>query len=344
MKKIIAMLLVLFLCRGFAACGGGVEQESQNEPSEAQTAGELVAIEETASDGSKTISYREGSADGREVRRVEQRSDGTNWESVYDENGALFSEKWTLADGSYSEFRYENFELVYSLYQYPDGSSNWSCYENGRETLAASKNSDGSYTEHTYDENGNCVSIRTTGADGFCSEERFENGVPVSLIVQNADGSYSEQKFENGNCVFFASKDADGSYTEQTLDENGNLTYYRTTKADGSYTEQRYENGIMVSYIYHDPTTKQYDEEQYYENEKYRYFKYQTADSTLEKRFDEEGYVTYHYSSETSGEETTTVECIADETGKLVKYIENGKVYTDAGTLASVAAMFGFRK
>ena len=113
------------------------------------------------------------------------------------------------------------------------------------------------------------------------------------------------------------------------------------TSADGIYSETYFfENGNMRKSIVDDPVMGEYLDQEYYENGNLKYSKYQTPEQTIEARCDEEGFHTYYYTKGPDWEQA----CIADETGKLVKVVENGVVKEDAATLAQYAIDYNFKE
>ena len=95
----------------------------------------------------------------------------------------------------------------------------------------------------------------------------------------------------------------------------------------------------MKKSVCKDPVTESSTEQEYYENGKMKRIKTQTAEILSEERYDEEGFRTYFYTKNADYE----VELTADETGKLIKVIENGEVKEDETTLAQYANSFNFR-
>ena len=144
-----------------------------------------------------------------------------------------------------------------------------------------------------------------------------------------------------GTVVYEKNIYADGSEGEQFFDENGNLTRMISLSPDGIFSDSEYyENGNMSKSIVDDPVRGEYQKQEYFENGNMKYLKFQTPEYTVEEKCDEEGYRTYYYSKGADYEQ----ECLSDETGALVKVVENGEVKEDAATLARYAADYNFRQ
>lgn len=168
------------------------------------------------------------------------------------------------------------------------------------------------------------------------------------------DGSYHEAYFldngyidlENrithrGTIIYEKNIYPDGTESEHFFDENGYPVRVISKSTDGTYSESCYfENGNMSKSIVNDPVKGEYLDQEYYENGNLKYSKYTTPEFTQEERCDEEGFRTYYYTKGTDWEQ----ECIADETGKLVKVVENGVVKEDAASLAQYAKDYNFKE
>lgn len=109
--------------------------------------------------------------------------------------------------------------------------------------------------------------------------------------------------------------------------------------ADGSYYEQWYwrdGKDLKISAT-EDPSIGKKTHWEFYENGSVKYQLIITKEYTEEIKQDEEGYRTYYYYSDVDG---YTVECIADETGKLIECTLMGEESTD---LALWAAEYNFK-
>lgn len=144
----------------------------------------------------------------------------------------------------------------------------------------------------------------------------------------------------NGTVVYQKNIYPDGTVSEQSFYENGNPARMISISPDGIFSDTEcYENGNVKRSVYED-TAGNYSEQECYENGAIKYVKNQSPEQTNEEQYDEEGYRTYYYTKSAEYE----MECISDETGKLVKVIENGEVKEDAATIARCAADYNFRQ
>lgn len=169
---------------------------------------------------------------------------------------------------------------------------------------------EGFYTEFGHLDNG----YIETAEDG----SRITHlGTPVFSKLINEDGSWEEMRYNSeGFLELMIRQLSDGCYQESHYNSEGFCVHAILQGADGSYTETlRYDNGQL------------------------QYQKYQTSDQEQEDRYDEEGFMTYHHTRSTDYE----LELIADESGKLVKAIENGQTIEDPSALAQYVTGYNFR-
>ena len=148
-----------------------------------------------------------------------------------------------------------------------------------------------------------------------------------------ADGSYSEVHYlDNG---YFETKE-DGAI----ISHIGTQIYDKWINSDGSWRESLFNNdGILMLEIYQN-TEGSSGETQYYDNGNVKHCRRQSPEYTLEEHYDEEGFHTYFYSKDADYE----LELTADESGKLIKVVENGEVKEDAATLTQYAQNYNFRQ
>ena len=175
---------------------------------------------------------------------------------------------------------------------------------------------------------------------------------------------------KQGRLVWEKCENPDGSGYEKTYDEQGvqikeckiTVNYYGLVKktywicaqnageddwlegiaeyaADGSYYEQWYwQNGKgLKKSITGEPAIGKKTHWEFYENGVVQYQLIETEEYTEQIQQDEEGYCTYYAYTDTEG---YTVECVADETGKLIKCILMGE---EAEDLARWAEEYHFR-
>lgn len=165
----------------------------------------------------------------------------------------------------------------------------------------------GDIVDDYYYPSGNCSHSYFYGADGSFSERH------------HLDDGYTDlekQVTYTGTTVYIKDIKADGQEYEGFFDENGNMVHSISKDADGNYSEQ-----------------------EYYDNGSLKYNKVISPEYTMEERYDEENFHTYFYSKDASYE----VELIADETGKLIKYTENGTVYENEKIPDWAAGSYNFR-
>lgn len=349
MKKIIATLLIFTLCIGLCACGGGdhVElptrppqsapqnqpavQENQNaEPGETQKSTEAIESTEgkypwevefreedyfvythTEPKVGKFTSYLEGNLFGRCVRTVSEYTNGEISDAYFYPNGVDSHSYTWYADGSYIE-----------RHHLDDGRIDLEERKTYLGTTVYYKqiNPNGTWNETHCDENGNVIYSGSLDADGTLLEyQRLEDGTSREVSDNPNTGCHSEwEYYTNGNTKKSISDNPEaGTYSEYECYENGNIKYSVSKDAAGNYSEQ-----------------------EYYENGNFKCCKNQSPEYTMAERYDEEGYRTYFYQKDVNWE----IELTADETGKLVKVVENGEVKEDAATLAQYAQNYNFRE
>lgn len=306
MKKFLAILLILTVCAGLCACGTSAQiAESANSAAQDQSAGELKQSEPGE------VAENSGSAE-----------ETYPWEAEFNEDDFVKT-KYNVGDkityyregNIYGLVRREIYEwmdgTVSDSYYYPDGtlSHDYWTYP------------DGIMMENHYLNNG-YVDIQN---------HEVIQGTKIYCKQTNPDGAEYETFYnEDGKEIRFTNSKPDGSYEEVDM-----LTgkYVGGNFNTGAYWEQEnFENGTIKRNVSYDPAADIYIEVEYYENGQEKYSKNRNAEYSMEQRHDEEGYCTYFYSKDIRN--NYEIECIADESGKLIKVIENGTVYEDAGTLA----------
>lgn len=178
-----------------------------------------------------------------------------------------------------------------------------------------------------YYPSGNISHSYWYGADGTYWEAHYLDNGYIEI-----DGNSS--MMYTGTNIYFKEIYPDGSYREHHRDNDGTPTFSIELDANGVYTECRYyKNGNYSKIITSDPVSGTYQEEEYYENGNMKYIKNQTPENTVEEQYDEEGYHTYFYSKNADWE----IELTADETGKLIRVVENGETIEDPERLAQYA-------
>ena len=335
MKKCVVLLILLTLSLGLCACGGGTEDielptevtenattdqsaESQNPTGETYpwetefNEEDYIKHELTAPNGDKITTWREGTISGREARQIYEWTDGTIEDSYYYPSGNKSHSYTWGADGSYSEFYFlDN--------GYYDADNR--IVHTGTVIYEKTITADGTEIIMNCDENGAISFSSTKEADGTYSEySYFPNGNPSKNIYDNPNtGEHSE-------CEYY---------------ENGNTrrTFYSNTSTGEYYENESFENGNPSKSISHNPNTGEHSEFEYFENGNLKYTKAQSREYTIEEHYDEEGFRTYYYYKDAKYE----IELIADETGKLIKFTQNGKVYENEDIPGHIAGDYNFR-
>ena len=160
----------------------------------------------------------------------------------------------------------------------------------------------------------------------------YPSGAMSHMRAWHGDGSYSESRWRDDGDVVTMD---DGTKISQL----GTFFYSKTIYADGSWEEtQLYSEGI-IEYMIRQFADGSYQEERYYESGQLKYSISQTPNEAQEYRYDEDGYTTYLHAVHTDRE----IELIADESGKLVKAIENGQTMEDPAVLEQYARDYNFR-
>lgn len=321
MKKCIVFLIVFQLCLGLCACGG-----SKNSI-------ELPPIPQQMATPSLPTEAPEENAEAQ------------------DSTAGKYP--WEM------EFREEDYEKF--QFTSPEGDKVTSWREGtiyGREAREIYEWTDGTISDSYYYPSGNISHSYTWCADGSYEEchyadtslsEMNEDGIETIYITKlyskaiRSDGSWSEfYNNENGIPVFSASMSADGTYWEAYYFENGDCSKEISDMPSSGYRSEReyYENGVCKKYTASNSQAGEYTLIENFENGNMKYCKIQTQGSIQEERYDEESFRIYYYIKEND----TETELITDESGKLVKYVENGTVYENENIPDWVAESYNFRR
>lgn len=318
MRKGIAVLVIFALCLGLCACGGSAESIEQ--PTKPQQSLPIEAPKNAAAEESAEAQDPTGET--------------YPWETEFNEED------------------YVKFEITA-----PKGEKITTWREGtifGREVREIYEWTDGTISDSYYYPSGNKSHSYTWGADGSYSESHY------------LDNGYMDQENQiiyTGTVVYEKNIQADGSAREFFSNENGVLTHSVVQQADGFYADTYYfENGNPSKHVYYDPATGEQGEQEYYENGNLKYSVYKNAtgycseqeyfdngslkysknqspEYTMEDCYDEEGFRTYFYSKDANHE----IEMITDESGKLIKYVENGTAYENEDIPDGVAESYNFR-
>lgn len=307
MKIIIAVVLAIVLCLGLCACdAGAVLEEMLTEEPEEIILPTVPQIQVPA-----PISQNDAETeDGTEA--IDPAEETYPWETEFNEEGYEYHEE-KFSHGKIISW-HKNFIPARQITYWNDGRvyDNY-FYPNGNLSHGYQWEADGLYVEFRYLDNGYI--------------ETKEDGAIISHT-----GTNIYQKFVN----------SDGYWGETHFDENEIPVKTISGGADGSYEEVCYfENGDISRHTHDSPNGEHYEYE-YYENGCEKYSKHQSPEYTTEQRFDEEGFCTYFYYKDTAAD--YEIELISDESGKLVKAVENGSVIEDAAALAQHAKNYNFRQ
>ena len=344
MKKILAILMLLALCLGLCACGGE-EVALPTKPAQSTPQNMPVAQE------------IQSSASGEVQETTESTGETYPWEAEFNEKDfvkfnvtAPKGEKITTwKEGSMfgTERRY--------LCQYPNGDiMDEYYYPSGNASHCYTWYADGSYSEsHHLDDgytdlekkmtySGTTIYQKDIYADGSWNETHCDkNGTVTYAASLDTEGTYWEYYlFEDGTSRDVSDNPNTGEHSESEYYANGNTKKWISDDPEaGTYSESEYyENGNVERSVYKDSATEYCSEQEYFESGNLKHSKNQSPESTMEERYDEEGYRTYFYSKGNGWE----IELTADETGKLVKVSENGTVYEGAAIPAHYASDYNF--
>lgn len=320
MKKITAILLILALCLGLCACGGK-DIELPTRPVQAAAPNQSAAVPQSSTDAAEEST--EAIDPTGETYPWETEFNGEDYISFEMEapNGDKFV---TWREGSIFGTERRN------LYEWPDGNIEDSYYyPSGNCSHSYMWYTNGSYQEHHYLDNS------------YIEDGVTHMGTVVYFKQVNPDGTWNETHCdENGNVTYSASLSADGIYWESRSFEDGTRKDVSDDPNTGVHSESEYyANGNIKRSVYKDAAGN-YTEGEYYENGNLKYMKNQSPEYTSEERCDEEGFRTYFYSKNADYE----IELTADESGKLVKVIENGTEVQDPAIIAQYARDYNFKE
>ena len=307
MKKFIAMLLLLAVCCGLCACGFGI---GKAEEIVLPTAPEQIAkptqpVRESQNGTDTTAESTEA---------YESIGETYPWEAAFNE--AEYSRMEGIIDNVadiivWKENGFSSPTVRQLEYRYDGNIVDNYYYPSGTFSHTYQYNADGSYIEAHYLDNGR-IEIEGNNSHVF-----------------------------SGTNIYYKQIQPDGSYQESVKDENGNLVYHIQQSANGDYLEIRYyKNGNCSVYVCNEPTAGYYTEQESYEDGSTKRIKQTSPGSTCEEYLDEDGFRTYFYNKTADYE----IELTADETGKLVKVVENGVTIEDTAIIAQYAQSFNFKE
>lgn len=206
----------------------------------------------------------------------------------------------------------------------------------------------GNTVEISYDENGNAVQTYCDEDGNTVQTYNDENGNAIVVCIA-PDGSRTETcNNTDGSMVSIYDDPATGAYIETEFSK----AFVRIREkgydpATGRHTEtEYYENGNLKWANVWNPSSGFTSEQEYYENGNRKWMKTREPDKDeeMDAQYNEEGYCTYYRSSYIFKKEPYEIECFGDETGKLIKVIENGVETDDAKLFALCISNYNFRK
>lgn len=317
MKKILALMIALLLL----LCGCGQETApkqgeqdaavNQQDQTAETTAEDYYVEEKTTEDGTHIIIYRDGGPEGAVVKAYCTYTDGTTSEERYDSEGNLEYMTWSVIDGS-----------VFETYYYPSGNI----------AKNISKMADGHYYEVHYMDNGTYDEKTGVGYDGTITYEKSvtpDGYVDEKTYDIEEDGTrWDTEEWEDGTIVK-THYGAHGALLERIQDN----------EATGDHTEiTYYENGSEKTRDSYHADSKQRIYLEYYEDNAVKYSLIEGENgSKNEEKINEAGYTTYYFENFNN---TRDCEFFANDTGELMKYVENGTVYEGDAIPSSAREMF----
>lgn len=318
MKRVFALmiaLLMLILC----ACGqktapaqgerdAAVNQQDQTAEI---TADGYYVEEKTTEDGTHLTIYRNGGPEGPIVKGFVDYPDGTHSEERYDSEGKLEYMTWDVSDGS-----------VFEVYYYPSGNV----------AKNISKMADGSYYETHHLDNGSFDEATGVGYDGTIT---YQKSVSV-------DGYVEEKTFdiEEDGSSWDTMEMEDGTIVKTHYGPHGALLeQIQDNETTGDHTEiTYYENGNEKTRDSYHAESKQRVYLEYYEDNSVKYSLIEGDNgSKNEERINEAGYTTYYFENFNN---TKDCEFFANDTGELIKYVEDGTVYEGDAIPGTARDMF----
>lgn len=303
MKKGLIVLLALLMLAG---CSAKNELAADNKTVQPATAEQSVGTEAVEEElyvneldlqGMKIKDYYRGGKDGILVRTEWEDPQGRHGVQTFWDNGMMATSISYELDGSVFEEE---------------------CYSNGTAKISIIRNADGSLQENRYADDGiveesdGMISF-TPGTQTY-GREVDANGAMVWEMVRNEDGTSREWGLEEGGYTWEVHFSVDGYMTKTVNDDPVNGWHSETEYfIDGSRKRQE-DIGADGQYRLYE----------FYADGKQKHWIAEEPDGTRqEHRYNYEGLLTYCYSRNLVDE----VEFVADDTGKLIKYTENGTLY-----------------
>ncbi len=319
MKKLLALISALMILL-LAACGQEAAEKVEANTEKVELNEDGLYVDEYQVSGMQVKAYHQGGKDGVLVRRESSYSSGDSNTEYFDAEGKLSCMISQDASGAIRENYYSsNGSIIKNIVKNPDGSYSEFHYAEG--------NAPGAVGIPTYSKE---VAADGTVLSEFSMDVRTEDDGSYWETHESEDGTVHESLIGKDGMVK-ASKStnlAQGYTTELEYSETGAVTKFTSVDSiHGITTEAEYypSGNIRVSTDSYENSEEYYHNE-YYENGNNKY-SYSVSPNGIiqESKHNEDGYYTYLYRKTENFEE----EFFADEYGKLIKYIDDGKVYEE---------------
>ena len=368
MKRVLILILALLMLTG---CGKDpvLLTEDGYHVKETTVVGTKITEHRNGADGplvwrrcetsDGTIVEEKFNESGICIWKLNLYSNNSSEESKFDGTGNLIWSKTIFTDGSYHEQAFESDgTLTFSYFCSIDGTIFENhYYPSGNASKTIAVQADGSSIEWHFADDGNpAQNISGTvtyhkeiTADGEVIEDTFDYA--DTERIENSDGTYWQITRMEDGLVIKNLFDNNGRYLETIMERPDGYvrteTYVYTP--DGRMTASNWEDtsggkgnctydeeGHMATMTQEFEDSSTYTE--YYPNGNVRYRFNTFPDGTEESRYNEEGYCVYHHA--VYPKHKIEEEGFGDETGKLIKYIKDGKVYEGDQIPADVRELY----
>ena len=215
------------------------------------------------------------------------------------------------------------------------------------ETVESAENEDINTVQISYDEKGKSVQTYYD-ENGDMVQTYYDEAGNTIVVCIATDGSRTETRNNiDGSVVCIYDNPVTGEHTE--MEFSVGMIPIRQKSHDPSidrYTEvEFYENGNLKWSKVQEPSSGVTSDQEYYENGNRKWIKTSHPDEEREARYNEEGYCTYyHSSSRRVNGKPYEIECFGDETGKLIRILENGEETDDEKLFDLCIGSYDFRQ
>lgn len=236
--------------------------------------GRWASVNRIDTDGSESTTVYTYHPNGQTAKVVNENSDGSCSESLYDENGICTEDAYIGADGTGYRNKWNPDGTLISSLPIGEGAEQTITYhENGQVATITVKEGACSWVS-TYDTAGNMIHQQETREDGVVTETTytyFTNGNVASQVTDASTGYHNEiTYYENGEMATSKNKSEDGLYFENTYNEDGTMASQISDMGNGIVSEYRYTyhaNGQKASEVM-DNSDGYHMERTFYENGK----------------------------------------------------------------------------